>query len=129
MCILVFLDLNHNESQVSSTESSCTKSEEVQSHEEVEEEEGGPTHNNTTTVGGVLSVQQLVLRRGFMLLIMIGILVAGILVKDVLLTLLKWILGPEQTVDTVQRGHWVFDDADVPESPITQVTACFWNQL
>uniref|UniRef100_A0A668SJ55 Multidrug and toxin extrusion protein n=1 Tax=Oreochromis aureus TaxID=47969 RepID=A0A668SJ55_OREAU len=44
---------------------------------------------NTTTVGDVLSVSQLVLRRGLMILIMILILAAGIITSTVLTPLLK----------------------------------------
>lgn len=45
--------------------------------------------SKTTTVGEVLSVTQLVLRRGFALLVMVSILVAGILASTFLTRLLK----------------------------------------
>lgn len=47
------------------------------------------TTTTTTTVGDVLSVPQLVLRRGLALLVMVVILVAGIISSDLLVRLLK----------------------------------------
>lgn len=50
-----------------------------------------PDHNvsTTTTVGDVLSVKQLVIRRGLALLLMVVVLVAGIVLNDVFTRLLK----------------------------------------
>lgn len=45
--------------------------------------------STTTTVGDVLSVTQLVIRRGLALLVMVVILVAGVVLSDFLVKLLK----------------------------------------
>ncbi|KAG7486117.1 multidrug and toxin extrusion protein 1-like [Solea senegalensis] len=78
-------EANHNE--ISAAASKCESTDEVHLYDEVR----GPNQNKstTTTVGDVLSVRQLVLRRGFACLIMVAILVVAILVNIFLLRLLK----------------------------------------
>ncbi|XP_022595713.1 multidrug and toxin extrusion protein 1-like [Seriola dumerili] len=80
-------DPNHNQAQVSTTASSCEGTEEDHAYQEVH----GPGQNKSTntTVGDVLSVTQLVLRRGLTLLAMVVILVAGIFAYSFLIKLLK----------------------------------------
>ncbi|GAA6228584.1 multidrug and toxin extrusion protein 1-like [Lates japonicus] len=80
-------DSNHNQAQVSTTASSCESAEEDHTYQEVH----GPNQgkSTTTTVGDVLSVTQLVLRRGSALLVMVVILVAGIFASNFLIRLLK----------------------------------------
>ncbi|XP_023258306.1 multidrug and toxin extrusion protein 1-like [Seriola lalandi dorsalis] len=80
-------DPNHNQAQVSTTASGCEGTEEDHTYQEVH----GPGQNKSTntTVGDVLSVTQLVLRRGLTLLAMVVILVAGIFAYSFLIKLLK----------------------------------------
>ncbi|XP_050926817.1 LOW QUALITY PROTEIN: multidrug and toxin extrusion protein 1 [Lates calcarifer] len=80
-------DPNHNQAQVSTTTSSCESAEEDHTYQEVH----GPNQDKstTTTVGDVLSVTQLVLRRGSALLVMVVILVAGIFASNFFIRLLK----------------------------------------
>uniref|UniRef100_A0A4W6DFK6 Multidrug and toxin extrusion protein n=1 Tax=Lates calcarifer TaxID=8187 RepID=A0A4W6DFK6_LATCA len=75
------------EAQVSTTTSSCESAEEDHTYQEVH----GPNQDKstTTTVGDVLSVTQLVLRRGSALLVMVVILVAGIFASNFFIRLLK----------------------------------------
>ncbi|XP_049900233.1 multidrug and toxin extrusion protein 1-like [Epinephelus moara] len=68
---------NQSQPQISVTASSCEHAEE------------GQNKTSTTTVGNVLSITQLVLRRGFALLFMVVILVAGIFISNILTRLLK----------------------------------------
>ncbi|KAM9857660.1 multidrug and toxin extrusion protein 1-like [Aulostomus maculatus] len=74
-------DSNHNQDQVTATGSSCESAEKDQ---EVPDQ----ATSATTTVGDVLSVTQLVLRRGLTLVAMVVVLVAGILANHFLMTLL-----------------------------------------
>lgn len=67
------LDLDLNQSEVS-----CVSAEEDDTELLVHDSDPSSLPSNTNTVGGVLSVKQLVLRRGLTLLIMILILIAGI---------------------------------------------------
>uniref|UniRef100_A0A3Q3WIK2 Multidrug and toxin extrusion protein n=1 Tax=Mola mola TaxID=94237 RepID=A0A3Q3WIK2_MOLML len=79
-------DANQNRTQVSTTAPSCEGAEDHSSQEiDVPEQ----SKSTTTTVGEVLSVTQLVLRRGFTLLVMVTILIAGILASSFLTKLLK----------------------------------------
>ncbi|XP_040000723.1 multidrug and toxin extrusion protein 1-like isoform X2 [Xiphias gladius] len=80
-------DTNQNQAQVSTIASNCGSTEEDHSYQELP----GPHKNKstTTTVGGVLSVTQLVLRRGLTLLVMVVILVTGIFTSSFLIKLLK----------------------------------------
>ena len=89
------VDLNQKQASVTTTTSSCVSAEEGGT----DLEEHDPDHSQlqstttttttTTTVGDVLSVPQLVLRRGLALLVMVVILVAGIISSDLLVRLLK----------------------------------------
>ncbi|KAM9314780.1 multidrug and toxin extrusion protein 1-like [Pholidichthys leucotaenia] len=80
-------DSNHIQMQAANTVSGCENAEENHTYEDVHtSEQNAPT---TTTVGDVLSVTQLVLRRGFTLLVMIVILVAGILINVFVTKMLK----------------------------------------
>uniref|UniRef100_A0A8D3AK76 Multidrug and toxin extrusion protein n=1 Tax=Scophthalmus maximus TaxID=52904 RepID=A0A8D3AK76_SCOMX len=74
-----------DEAQVNTAASSC------ESNEKADEDEESPCQNKSTTtiVGDVLSVTQLVLRRGLALLLMVVILVAGILANVFLTRLLN----------------------------------------
>ncbi|CAJ1053285.1 multidrug and toxin extrusion protein 1-like [Xyrichtys novacula] len=79
---------NHNQAEVGATESICeTNEEDNNRHSEVQ----SPDQNtaSATTVGDVLSITQLVLRRGFALLCMVTILVVGVLASEFLVKLLK----------------------------------------
>ncbi|XP_053186275.1 multidrug and toxin extrusion protein 1-like isoform X1 [Scomber japonicus] len=80
------IDSNHNQPQVSATASSCESAEEDHTYEDVHSAQQSKT---ATTVGDVLSVTQLVLRRGLTLLVMVVILVAGIVINPFLTRLLK----------------------------------------
>lgn len=87
MTVMESTDSNHNQTEGSATESI---------YESVEEDNKLPKLQSpdqiistTTTVGDVLSVSQLVLRRGFTLLIMVAILVAGVLASEYLIKVLK----------------------------------------
>lgn len=80
------LDSNHNQPQVSATASNCESAEEDHTYEDVHSAQQSKT---ATTVGDVLSVTQLVLRRGLTLLVMVVILVAGIVINPFLTSLLK----------------------------------------
>ncbi|XP_038570314.1 multidrug and toxin extrusion protein 1-like [Micropterus salmoides] len=81
------IDSNHNRAQVNITASSCEAAEEDYTCQEMQIP--GQNISTTTTVGDVLSITQLVLRRGLSLLLMIGILVAGVVASNVLVRLLK----------------------------------------
>ncbi|KAM4583743.1 multidrug and toxin extrusion protein 1-like [Odontesthes bonariensis] len=76
-------DCNHSQTQLSVTASS--RDEEEHTYQEV----STPNQNKSTTVGDVLSVTQLVLRRGLTLLVMIVILAVGVVVSIFLTSLLK----------------------------------------
>ncbi|AWP06313.1 Multidrug and toxin extrusion protein isoform 3 [Scophthalmus maximus] len=78
-------DPTYNQAQVNTAASSC------ESNEKADEDEESPCQNKSTTtiVGDVLSVTQLVLRRGLALLLMVVILVAGILANVFLTRLLN----------------------------------------
>lgn len=80
-------DSNHNQTQVSNSPSSCERLEEEHTYQEVDTP--GQSKSTTTTVGDVLSVTQLVLRRGFTLLLMVIILVAGVIASEFLSHLFK----------------------------------------
>ncbi|XP_071360922.1 multidrug and toxin extrusion protein 1-like isoform X2 [Trachinotus anak] len=80
-------DPKHNQAQVTTTASSCEGTEEDPTYQEVHGP--GQSTSTSTTVGDVLSVTQLVLRRGLTLLVMVVILVAGIFASDLLIRLLK----------------------------------------
>ncbi|XP_040892157.1 multidrug and toxin extrusion protein 1-like [Toxotes jaculatrix] len=80
-------DPNYNRAQVSTTASSCASTEEDHTYQEVHDP--GQNKNTTTTVGDVLSVTQLVLRRGLTLLVMVAILIVGIVASNFLIKLLK----------------------------------------
>ena len=80
-------DSNQIQSQVSTTSSSCESAEEDHTHQEVHPPD--QNKSTTTTVGEVLSITQLVLRRGLTLLLMVVILVAGIIASNFLTRLLK----------------------------------------
>ncbi|KAM7393655.1 hypothetical protein PAMP_020512 [Pampus punctatissimus] len=79
-------DSDHRQVQVSATASSCESAEEDHTYEEVHDAQQSRTA--TTTVGEVLSVTQLVVRRGLVLLLMVVILAAGVLVNHFLTRLL-----------------------------------------
>ncbi|KAG7214501.1 hypothetical protein INR49_023013 [Caranx melampygus] len=81
-------DPSHKQAQASATASSCETADDGHTYAEVCDP-GQSKSTNTTTVGEVLSVTQLVLRRGLTLLVMVVILVAGVLVSDFLIMLLK----------------------------------------
>ncbi|XP_062243349.1 multidrug and toxin extrusion protein 1-like [Platichthys flesus] len=81
-------DPNPNQVQVVSTiESSCESTEEGNPYEEVHDP--NQSRYTTTTVGNVLSVTQLVLRRGLALIVMVVILIVGIIASYFLNKLLK----------------------------------------
>ncbi|XP_070771763.1 multidrug and toxin extrusion protein 1-like [Enoplosus armatus] len=80
-------DSNYNQAQVSTTPSICEGAERDHTYEEVHIP--GQNKSTTTTVGDVLSVTQLVLRRGLMLLLMVVILIAGVIASHFLIRLLK----------------------------------------
>ncbi|CAK6969826.1 multidrug and toxin extrusion protein 1-like [Scomber scombrus] len=85
-------DLNQKQASVTTTASGCVSAEEGGT--DLEEHDPGhsqlqSTTTSTTTVGDVLSVPQLVLRRGLALLVMVVILVAGIISSDLLVRHLK----------------------------------------
>uniref|UniRef100_A0A8C4F7D7 Multidrug and toxin extrusion protein n=1 Tax=Dicentrarchus labrax TaxID=13489 RepID=A0A8C4F7D7_DICLA len=77
------------EGQVSTTLSSSVNAEEDDADLRVHDSGHSPLQSTTTTVGDVLSVKQLLLRRGLTLLIMICILVAGTVTSNLLVKLLK----------------------------------------
>lgn len=79
-------DSNHNQAQVSATASSCESAEEDHTYQEAVG--ACQSRTATATVGDVLSVTQLVLRRGLTLLLMVVILVAGIFANTFLTRLL-----------------------------------------
>ncbi|KAM9363276.1 multidrug and toxin extrusion protein 1-like [Symphorus nematophorus] len=81
------IDSNHNQPQIRTTPSSCESAEEDHTYQEVHSPD--LNKSTTTTVGDVLSVTQLVLRRGFALLVMVVILIAGIFISHFLTKLLK----------------------------------------
>ncbi|XP_070783041.1 multidrug and toxin extrusion protein 1-like [Enoplosus armatus] len=78
---------SQNQAQVSTALSSSVSAEEDDADLQVRDPSHSPLQSTTTTVGDVLSVKQLVLRRGLTLLIMIGILVAGIVTSNLLVKL------------------------------------------
>ncbi|XP_053185211.1 multidrug and toxin extrusion protein 1-like isoform X2 [Scomber japonicus] len=87
-------DLNQKQASVTTTTSSCVSAEEggtdLEEHDPDHSQlQSTTTTTTTTTVGDVLSVPQLVLRRGLALLVMVVILVAGIISSDLLVRLLK----------------------------------------
>ncbi len=84
------LDSNQNQAQASAAASGGESPEE--NHTLQEEHHPDQNKTITTTVGDVLSVTQLVLRRGLTLVVMIVILVTGILINEFLMGLLKWFL-------------------------------------
>ncbi|KAM4603932.1 multidrug and toxin extrusion protein 1-like [Polymixia lowei] len=75
------------QAQVQTTQSSCMSSEE--GNTDVEVLGSGQGGSTTTTVGVLLSVRQLVLRRGLTALLMLLIFIAGIFISNVLIRLLK----------------------------------------
>ncbi|XP_047433694.1 multidrug and toxin extrusion protein 1-like [Mugil cephalus] len=80
-------DSNHNQTQANNTPSSCESAEQDHTYQEVHIH--GQNTTTTTTVGDVLSVTQLVVRRGLTLLLMVAILAAGIIASTFLSKLLK----------------------------------------
>ncbi|XP_071773264.2 multidrug and toxin extrusion protein 1-like [Centroberyx gerrardi] len=81
------LDVDQSQAQVKTTPSICVSSEEgITDPEVLGSGRGGAT---TTTVGVVLSVRQLVVRRGLTTLLMVLILVAGIFISELLIMLFK----------------------------------------
>lgn len=76
------LDSNHN-----AASSSCESAND-DDHAYVDVH-GAEQSKNATTVGDVLSVTQLLLRRGLALLLMVIILIAGVLINPFLTLLLK----------------------------------------
>ncbi|XP_070838457.1 multidrug and toxin extrusion protein 1-like [Chaetodon trifascialis] len=78
---------SQNQAQLSATASNCESAEEDRTYQEVHIP--GQNKSTTTTVGDVLSVTQLVLRRGLALLIMVVILIAGIFASNFFTSLLK----------------------------------------
>lgn len=81
-------DPSHKQAQTSATASSCESADDDRTYTEVCDPGQGQS-TTTTTVGEVLSVTQLVLRRGLTLLVMVVLLIAGVLVSDFLTVLLK----------------------------------------
>uniref|UniRef100_A0AAQ5ZFM2 Multidrug and toxin extrusion protein n=1 Tax=Amphiprion ocellaris TaxID=80972 RepID=A0AAQ5ZFM2_AMPOC len=80
------LDSNHNQTQVSNSPSGCERAEEEHTNQEVDTPD---RTKSTIIVGDVLSVTQLVLRRGFTLLVMAIILAAGVVINEFVTELLK----------------------------------------
>ncbi|XP_029295928.1 multidrug and toxin extrusion protein 1-like [Cottoperca gobio] len=80
-------DSNQIQSQVSNAASSSESAEEDHTYQEVHI--SGHNKSTATTVGNVLSIKQLVLRRGLTLLIMVVIVVVGIFASNFLTRLLK----------------------------------------
>ncbi|XP_026216065.1 multidrug and toxin extrusion protein 1-like isoform X2 [Anabas testudineus] len=81
------MDSNQNQGQDGTT---ASKSENTgEDHTELEVHLPAMNKSTTTTVGDVLSVTQLVLRRGLTFLVMVVILVAGILLSDFFIRLQK----------------------------------------
>ncbi|KAM3864670.1 multidrug and toxin extrusion protein 1-like [Diretmus argenteus] len=76
-----------NQTLVNTHTSSCVSFEE--GNTALQRVASGQDGLTTTTVGVVLSVKQLVLRRGLTVLLMVLILVAGIIISDLLIRLLK----------------------------------------
>lgn len=66
----------------------CASVEDANAEEEVHDQKQRETIT-TTTVGEILPVGQLALRRGLTLLLMVVILAAGIIVKEMLMTLFR----------------------------------------
>uniref|UniRef100_A0A3P8TA99 Multidrug and toxin extrusion protein n=1 Tax=Amphiprion percula TaxID=161767 RepID=A0A3P8TA99_AMPPE len=79
-------DSNHNQTQVSNSPSGCERAEEEHTNQEVDTPD---KTKSTIIVGDVLSVTQLVLRRGFTLLVMAIILAAGVVINEFVTELLK----------------------------------------
>ncbi|XP_042340922.1 multidrug and toxin extrusion protein 1-like [Plectropomus leopardus] len=79
--------MENTESQVSATASKCESAEDDHTYQDVHNLDQNKT--TTTTVGNVLSITQLVLRRGFALLFMVVILIAGIFISNFLTKMLK----------------------------------------
>ncbi|XP_023139304.2 multidrug and toxin extrusion protein 1-like [Amphiprion ocellaris] len=79
-------DSNHNQTQVSNSPSGCERAEEEHTNQEVDTPD---RTKSTIIVGDVLSVTQLVLRRGFTLLVMAIILAAGVVINEFVTELLK----------------------------------------
>uniref|UniRef100_A0A3Q1C065 Multidrug and toxin extrusion protein n=1 Tax=Amphiprion ocellaris TaxID=80972 RepID=A0A3Q1C065_AMPOC len=77
---------NHNQTQVSNSPSGCERAEEEHTNQEVDTPD---RTKSTIIVGDVLSVTQLVLRRGFTLLVMAIILAAGVVINEFVTELLK----------------------------------------
>uniref|UniRef100_UPI0037E978D9 multidrug and toxin extrusion protein 1-like n=1 Tax=Semicossyphus pulcher TaxID=241346 RepID=UPI0037E978D9 len=80
-------DSNHNQAQVSASETIYESVDD--DHKDPEVHSPGQNKSTTTTVGDVLSVTQLVLRRGLTLLLMVVILVIGVFASEFLIKLLK----------------------------------------
>ncbi|XP_070683594.1 multidrug and toxin extrusion protein 1-like [Pempheris klunzingeri] len=85
--MVVLENTDSNQAQVSPTVSNCENAEEDHTYQEVHIPDQNKT--TTTTVGDVLSVTQLLLRRGLSLLVMVVILVAGIFASHFLTRMLK----------------------------------------
>ncbi|KAF3687198.1 Multidrug and toxin extrusion protein 1 [Channa argus] len=81
------LDSNQKQIQVFTTASVCESG--AENHIDLEMHFPGQNKSTATTVGHVLSVTQLVLRRGLTLLLMVVILLAGVFLSDFLIMLLK----------------------------------------
>lgn len=108
---------NHSQMQVSVTATSCDEENHTNQdvlEENVYEEEPVPDQNKstTTTVGDVLSVRQLVFRRGLTLLFMLLILAVGIIASRFLTTLLQW-PPPIAVVALLVRSAMVRSDRSV----------------
>ncbi|XP_041641533.1 multidrug and toxin extrusion protein 1-like [Cheilinus undulatus] len=80
------IDSNHNQAEGSATESTY---ENAEGDKDPEGHIPDQNKSTTTTVGNVLSVTQLVLRRGFTLFFMIVLLVVGVFASEFLIKLLK----------------------------------------
>ncbi|XP_074521634.1 multidrug and toxin extrusion protein 1-like [Halichoeres trimaculatus] len=79
-------DSNHNQAEVSTTESVYENAEDIRNSEAQIPEQN---KSSNTTVGDVLSGTQLVLRRGSVLLLMLAILLVGVFASEFLIKLLK----------------------------------------
>ncbi|XP_042341679.1 multidrug and toxin extrusion protein 1-like [Plectropomus leopardus] len=79
--------MENTESQVSGYASKCESAEEGHMFQDVHNLDQNKT--TTTTVGSVLSITQLVVRRGLALLLMVAILIAGIIISNFFTRLLK----------------------------------------
>ncbi|XP_073330499.1 multidrug and toxin extrusion protein 1-like [Pagrus major] len=82
-------DLNQSPTVVSTILSNSVSADEENTDLDVHDSDHSPLLSTATRVGDVLSVKQLVLRRGVMLLIMIFILIAGIVTSNVLVKQFK----------------------------------------